>query len=75
VEKVLPIMVTKYMDIHILPKLASVVIVSTSFDLWMSKGGINMFALLINYLSKTWEHVHAIVSLFEVNETIDSCMA
>jgi hypothetical protein len=45
--------------------VASAVIVSISCDLWMSKGGIDMFVLVINYLSKTWEHVHAIVGLFE----------
>jgi hypothetical protein len=75
VEEVLFIRVTKYMDIHILPKLASVAIVSTSFDLWMSKGSIDMFALVINYLSKAWEPMYVIVGLFEVNETINCCMA
>ncbi len=49
-EEVLPTMVPKFMDIHVLPKLASAIIVSTSFDLWMSKGGIDTFALVINYL-------------------------
>ncbi len=68
-------MVTKSMDIHVLPKLANTTIVSISFDLWMSKGCINTFILVINYLFKNWELVHAIVDLFEVNETIGSCMA
>jgi hypothetical protein len=58
-----------------LPKLTSAAIVSTSFNLWTSKGSINMFALVINYLSEAWELVHVIVGLFEVNETIDLCMA
>jgi len=75
VEEVFPIMITKSMDIHVLPKLASAIIVYVSFDLWMSTKGIDTFALVINYLFEAWEHVHVIVGLFEVNETISSCMA
>jgi len=67
VEEVLLAMVTKSMDIHVLPKLA--------IDLWMFKGGIHTFSLVINYLFEVWEHVHTTVGLFEVNETISSCMA
>ncbi len=49
VEKVLHVMVTKSMDIHVLPKLISASIFSTSFDLWMSIGGIfDTFVLVIN---------------------------
>ncbi len=68
-------MVTKSMDIHVLPKLASATIVYASFDLWMSKGGINTFSLIMNYLSKNWESMNVNVGMFEVNETTDSCMA
>jgi hypothetical protein len=58
------------MDMHVLPKLVSATIVSTSFDLWMSKRDVNTFALVINYLIKTWEHVHIVIESFEVNEII-----
>ncbi len=58
-------MVTKSMDIHVLPKFTSVAIISTSFDLWMSRGGIDTFALVINYLIEAWE----------VNETTSLCVA
>jgi hypothetical protein len=34
-----------------------------------------MFALVVNYLFEAWEFMHAIVGLFEVNETINLCMA
>ncbi len=37
----------------------------------MFRGGINTFALVINYLT----FMHATVGLFEVNETIGLCMA
>jgi hypothetical protein len=67
VEEVFLAMVTKFMDIPVLPKLAT--------NLWMFRGGIHTFALVINYLFEAWEHVYTIVGLFEVNETISSCMA
>ncbi len=52
-EEVLHVVVTKSMDIHDLSKLvASAAIVFVSFDLWMSGGGIHMFAMVINYLSE-----------------------
>jgi hypothetical protein len=63
------------MDICVLPKLEIVTTISISFYLWMFRGGINTFALDINYFSKNWELVHVIVGLFEVNETINLCMA
>jgi hypothetical protein len=75
VEEMFPIRVTKYMDIHILPKLTSATTIYISFDLCMSKGSIDVFILVINYLFEAWELVHAIVGLFKVNETIDLCMA
>jgi hypothetical protein len=68
-------MATKSMEIHVLPKLANAAIVFMSFDLWMSRGCIDTFILVINYLSKNWELMHVIVDLFEVNETTSSCMA
>ncbi len=74
-EKVFHIMITVSMDMHVLPKLVSTAIVSTSFDLWMSKGGVNTFALVINYLIKTWEPMHIVIEFFEVNEIIALCIA
>jgi hypothetical protein len=59
-------MVIKSMDIHVLSKLASETTVFASLDLWMSRGGIDTFVLVINYLYEDWEHVHAIVGLFDV---------
>ncbi len=39
--------------------------ISTSFDLWMFRRGVDKFALVINYLTKAWE----------VNGTTSLCMA
>lgn len=54
-------MVANYMDMHVLPKLTSVTTISVSFDLGMSRGGVGTLPLGINYLTKAWEPMHAIV--------------
>jgi hypothetical protein len=46
------------MEMHVLPKLANATIVSTSFDIWMYKGGIDTFVLVNNYFTKAWEPIH-----------------
>jgi hypothetical protein len=45
---------------------ASVAIMSTSFDLWMSYGNVDTFALVINFLIDTWVTMHIIMGMFEV---------
>lgn len=49
VEQVLPTMVAKTMNLHVLPHLEFATIVFCSFDLWMSKNEVDTFALVINY--------------------------
>jgi hypothetical protein len=45
---VLLAMVKKTLDQHVLPKLKIATIISISFDLWMFRGGVDTFALVIN---------------------------
>jgi hypothetical protein len=54
----------------VLPKLKQCYFVTTSFDLWMSKGAHDVFALVINFLNEEWQPQHIIIRLFEANETI-----
>ncbi len=68
-------MVTKCMELHVFPKFTSATIVYTSFDLWMSRGGVDTFLLVINYLIEIWEPMHVTIGLLKVNETISLCMA
>ncbi len=46
-EEMLPTMVTKCTEMHVLPKFANVTTIFASFDLWMFKGGIETFPLLL----------------------------
>ncbi len=40
------------MDLHVLPNLEITTIIFIGFDIWMSKGGVNTFVLVINYLDE-----------------------
>jgi hypothetical protein len=58
------------MNLHVSPNLEFVIIIIFSFDLWMSKGGVDTFASIINYLNAIWKPRHAIVGFFKVHGTI-----
>jgi hypothetical protein len=52
-------MVNKTMDCHILHALAKAIIVTTTFDLWMSRGRFDTFAFVVNYIiNNKWEPCH-----------------
>jgi hypothetical protein len=53
VKEVLPIMVTKTIQLHVLPGLVKTTTLLVSFDLWMSRGGVDTFALVINCLNES----------------------
>jgi hypothetical protein len=40
----------KTLDFHVLSNLAFITIISYSYDLWMFKGGVDIFALVINFI-------------------------
>jgi len=54
VEEVLHAMVKKTMQLHVLITLTKATTLLASFDLWMSKGGMYTFALVINYSNESW---------------------
>ncbi len=70
----LPRMVQKTLDLHVFPNLSSTTTISYSFDLWMCKGVVDTFTLLINFLNESWNLIHVIVGLFEMDETNDKSM-
>jgi hypothetical protein len=42
-------------QIYVFPKLTDCIFATTSFDLWMSKGAHDIFALVINFLGSNWQ--------------------
>jgi hypothetical protein len=51
----------------ILPSLAYATTISCNFDLWMSKGDVDTFALVINF--KSWILMYVTMGLFQVHKT------
>jgi hypothetical protein len=49
----------------VLPTLIKCHLAIASFDLWMSKGTYDVFALVINFLGKDWQPKHVIINLFK----------
>jgi len=43
--------------------------VITTFDLWMTHGLNETFALAFNYINKKWKPCHTAMAIFEVHET------
>jgi hypothetical protein len=41
----------------------------TSFDLWMSKGTYDIFALVINFLDENWQPKKVTIGLFKATKT------
>jgi hypothetical protein len=67
----LPTMVKKTMDQHVVLNLASTIVVSTSFDMWMFHDSVDIFNFVINFTSNTYVPMHITVGLFEMNETTE----
>ncbi len=65
----LPKMMQKTLDLHVFLNLSYATIVSYSFDLWMCRGVVDTFIVVIIFLNESWNLIHVIVGLFEVDET------
>ncbi len=74
VEEILPKMVQKTMNLQVFPNLKCKAIMFTNFDLWMSRGGVDTFALVINSYNDSWIPMHVTVGLFEVHDTTRASM-
>jgi hypothetical protein len=68
-------MVTKTMERHVLPLFTKTNIVITTFDLWVSWAGFDIFVLVINYINKKWQPYHITMGIFKVPETNGVVMA
>jgi hypothetical protein len=42
---------------------------TTCFDLWMSKGTYDIFALVINFLDENWQPKKLTIGFFEATKT------
>jgi hypothetical protein len=62
--------VENFIETYILPLLNDCSYVTTSFDLWMSKGAHDVFMLIIIFLGSDWKPKHVVLGLFEAVEII-----
>ncbi len=66
---VLPKLVEKIKETYVLPLLYDNCCATTSFDLWMSKGAHDVFALVISFLGFDWNPKQITLGLFETTKT------
>jgi hypothetical protein len=69
VEEMLVAMVIKTIQLHVMLRLVDATTLLICFDILMSKGGVDTFVLVINYLNEFWMPQHVTIRLFEVHET------
>ncbi len=60
-----PKLVEKTKQLYVLPNLVECNYPIMSFDLWMSKGVHNIFALVIKFLGANWQAKHVTLGLLE----------
>ncbi len=71
---ILPNLVGKTKQTYVLLLLDECYCVIASFDLWMSKGAHDVFALVIFFLKLNWKPKQVIISLFEIVDTTPKCI-
>jgi hypothetical protein len=68
-------LVEKTNQLYVFPALVECHFVIVSFNLWMSKGAYNVFALVINFPSNDWQPKHVTIGLFKTIETTWQALA
>ncbi len=63
-HEISPNLVEKMKQICVLPKLIDCIFATLSFDLWMSKGAHDIFALVIKKLGCDWQPKQVTIGLF-----------
>ncbi len=62
------------MDHHVFLTFVETITMIVTFDLWMSCGGLDTFALVVNYINNKWEPCHITINIFEVHEIFGVAM-
>jgi len=55
--------------------LASCLSIAYTFDLWMSKGTHDVFAIVVHFVSNDWDAKHVTIGLFKMINTIGATLA
>jgi hypothetical protein len=74
VDDVFSTLAEKTMLTYVHLTLVNCISATCTFDLWMSKGAHDVFAIVVNFLSNNFLAKHIITELFEVFDTSDVAM-
>jgi hypothetical protein len=66
----LPGLVEKTSQQYVLPALANYFSTRPNFNIWMSIGADDVFALVINFLNNDWQPKHVTIGLLEMTKII-----
>ncbi len=66
----MPILVQKTKDVYVLSQVFQCMFAIACFDLWMSKGAYDIFAVVINFLDESWQPKKVTIGLFEAIKTM-----
>jgi hypothetical protein len=55
IEEILPYMMICTLKKFVLPYVNVIIFVTSTFDLWMNKGALGTFALVIIFITLGWE--------------------
>ncbi len=74
-EEVLPNLVEKTKSLYALLTLFDYLFTTTTFDLWMSMGAYEVFALVVNFINANWQPKQVTIGFFEAIEITGQTMA
>lgn len=74
VRKHILLSLLKIMEEYVLPTLVTYVIVSVTFDLWMSKPNFDTFAVVVNFVNNNLVPQHITIDLFESLNTFGTTL-
>ncbi len=73
--KLFPRLIEKKSQQYVILALVACFSTTTSFDIWMSKGTYDVFALVIIFLNNDWQPKHITIGLFEATQTTGQALA
>jgi hypothetical protein len=71
---ILPRIAKRTKERFIFPTLHSCNTFTVSFNLWMSRGGVDTFVLIVHFLNDKWEPCHVTIGFFNIMNTSVNAM-
>jgi hypothetical protein len=75
VNDILPRVAKRTKERYILSTFKSCHSCTLSFDLWMSKTGMDTFVMIVHFLNEKWEPCHITIHFFDIIDPFGNVMA